>query len=236
MKRRRQKNKAEEQTGPKTKFGLELTQQQQANDNLNKLEARMVDITLTRNFVPSDVVKWLFPQPVIDKMTAAHGFVNCSYDKVSYEIEPPHLGQFALLFSFDRFKMVAPASSCIQMLGGRSIDFGILIALAEVKGIVAKFNHLRELLTWFNNNATAGAIKYYFPAMAALIPEGDSAFHRADGIRYKEPQGISSHLSAIRDAAALIASAMLLPIPETEPEWFVKVAISKFNSQQFRLI
>ena len=121
----------------------------------------------------------------------------------------------------------------------------IKVALEDIRGVHMRFNMLRDLLEWFDKNATPGAIKYYFPCLAALIPSDvgvhvrESPFHKADGIRYKEPVGIAQHLPEIRSCAALVASALLLLKAEpngTKPVVSVQVGKMYDWSQKFRLV
>ena len=228
MKQRRQKKAYD----PRHGFGLEPGQHQAALNKVNDLEAAMVETMVTRAFVPLDVVQWMFPAPVIKTMHDAYGLLYYSYSEGDYDVED--VGRVAI--NFHPLKMEAPAGRALAPTCGPNTD-AVQQAIQDIRLIHIQFNCLRGVLEWLDKNATAGAIKYYFPSVGALIPSGYSAFHRADGIRYKEPQGITTIVPEMRSAAALIASALLLPKPADTDKPIVTVQLGEpyDRSQKFRL-
>ena len=214
-------------------FGLEPVQHQAAMNRVNELEVAMVETMVTRDFVPLDVIQWLFPAPVIQTMQAAYGSLFYSYPEGEYDVED--VGRVGI--SFHQLKMEVPAGRLLAPACGPNTD-AVQQTIQDIRLTHIQFDCLRGVLEWLDKHATAGAIKYYFPSVAALIPAIDSTFHRADGIRYKEPQGITAIVPEMRSAAALIASALLLPKPDaTTYKPIVTLQVGKLHdwSQRFRL-
>lgn len=226
---RRRKNKPV--THPTRGFGLEPAQLQAAKDEIKTLEQRMSEVMITRDFQGMDVIEWMFPQDVIECMRSAFG-------KVRYDSNDPHYTIKALgskwraRFSFNSFNMVAPSEDCLKLQFQHPKHAAISAAFNEIAVLKSRFEELKEVVEWLDDHATAAAIKYFFPAMEALIPQSDSAFHRANGINYHaEPQGIALRLPAIRNGASLIASAMLSPKPDSDivPLITVQPPVGKYD-------
>lgn len=198
----------------------------------------MVEATVDRSFAAFDVVEWMFPPNVLARMRDAFGMTLYTGSKGEYEISSSSY-QWYVQIACNMVVMVPPRSDLVRLNQEHPKNDAISEFLTTVENIYGQFQKLRDVLHWLDIHATAGAIKYYLPVVAALIPESDSAFHRANGICYNEPQGVSVHLPAIRAAASLIANALLVP-EQPEYEGLVTIAgMIKYeyqNSQSFRLV
>lgn len=86
--------------------------------------------------------------------------------------------------------------------------------IGKVGAIYLQYEEVKGVLRWLNTNATLGAIRYYFPAAMQLCP----ATFAGMGVpsRHDTPDGVSVWLQPIRDAAATVASATMLP-KDVEP-------------------
>ena len=113
----------------------------------------------------------------------------------------------ALIIDFASVSMLAPKGEMFDL----SVFQGqpLLDAVKNILAIKAKFDTAEHVLTWLDSHATAGAIRYYWPAVLSLAPEATALKAEAPS-RFLQPDGIAPLLPAIREAAGTIASALLL--------------------------
>jgi hypothetical protein len=100
--------------------------------------------------------------------------------------------------------------------------------IEQAQAVVAKVVQVKKVIDWLDKNATFGAANYYFPSLFALVPSLREAAKLSERTtdRFREPQGIGTILSDIREAANTVATHLLLTTLEPRARPMVKVHLS----------
>lgn len=86
---------------------------------------------------------------------------------------------------------------------------------ASMRRTIEEFTKVRFMLGWFQDNATAGALRHYWPACAAFLPKGFE-FPSTKGA-FREPKDIGRVLPLLRETATFVAAIKLMPQEYTAP-------------------
>jgi hypothetical protein len=209
---------------------------------IDNMEAAVVYRTVTVDCTLKDVVRWLWPDHVTEKLYAAYPlarFAPDQHNEGAYVLGT-HGPRCKFHFKVEDIELLAPHSGLWEIDVSR--EEPMLGALTEVAHIHSEFNKVREVVTWMNNYATVGAARFYFPGLSALLPNGH-VFHCADGLRYKEPAMDMTDINPlIRQAGVIIASGILANpggVDNQYHSWGVTFHSPKNNdimSQRFMLI
>jgi hypothetical protein len=156
----------------------------------------------------NETLAMLFNPGTIDRATRAYGIVVEPYTHVSYPNVWPYC---TLTLNYDSSAVIPirpdafePQPFTIKSL----LDF-----MREVEAIYLQYEQVKAMLRWFDRNATAGAVRYYWPAVTKLCPSSPALAGMSDGppSRFRVPAGISERLQMVRDTATILAGAALLP-------------------------
>jgi hypothetical protein len=203
-----------------------------AKKMIDKLEKRVMEATLECGFTMRDLVECMFAPDIISRCSAAYGIV---YDEPSqgryvFNIDITHKVSIEIIFN--ELEILPPASNVLQQ---GTLSTPILRTFCSMMEVCQKFNDVRAVLNWLASNATAGAMRYYWPTALSLC--SDVKLHQENGKRCnKEPVGISEWLTRIRDTSGTIASALMTPENKNAIGSPVIVSFSgEFDSNTFDL-
>lgn len=178
---------------------------------IDKMEVAVAYRTVTPGFTAMDVVKWLWPDDVVDPLIAAYPFTRYPQDNMlvgpmNFSVShTPLLVHF--FFHLGPLGMLAPREDRININPDRGSH--ITPVLMELAAIHKKFNLVRAVVLWLDDHATVGAARYYCPWLGSLLPQ-EHPFHDADGLRYKEPKADMTHIIRLmREAGSIVATGIL---------------------------
>lgn len=174
--------------------------------NITELCNRVAHATVAMDFNQEQLIDWLFDPDKIKRLRSVKGLVAPASDRNSYP-----LGAGCRL-SMD-FQM---ATTPTPMEGAWAIQpeaVPFTTTVAELKALYEQFCKVRYVANWLDANATPGAVRHYWPTMLSLAPNSE-ALKEASTFRYVEPAGISALLPLLRETAAIVVGALLLPKKE----------------------
>lgn len=217
-----------------------------AEARLTMLEKNVVHATVRPDFTDEDLVTCLWPAEIVRLLRAAFPVIDPP-DRSAYservdvtENMAPLLAPRSMHVVLPDAQMCCPAGGLIKVDTAHPAFPKIAAALRDMAAVVAQFDKARQVVDWFEkNNATAGCVRYYFPAMLSLLPP-DHAVHDSDGVRFKETTAnIAPLLPTIREASDIVAGALLAPTADTSGKDFCLVSFTRMfgnGSQMFALI
>ena len=161
------------------------------------------------SYTPSvdDTIRMLFTPDTIQKTLNVCGIVEALGSVRQYKLTE----QVTLGVNYDKSLMKCLPIQPENMVLQPSVA-PLEAHVDELGAMRAKFAEAKNVVRWLDRYATLGAIRYYFPSVMQLIPQCPAAAQmQVLPSRHKEPDGISDILQPIRDAAATLAAAALLP-------------------------
>lgn len=170
---------------------------------LDRLQLRVIKAMVQVDFTAHDVVTWLWDDHTREIMHKAYFVVPSINVHNNYSFPTDNC---SIRFDWAALQLAAPADDIMDIKPDAHRLFDVM---EEVNVIRVKFATARHLVNWMDAHATAGAIRAYWPTMLSLvstdvIPHAMPKFHH-------EPEGIAPMLSLLRDTAATVASALVLP-------------------------
>lgn len=217
----------------------DVTLLQPAFEAISKMESAVVTKTVTVDYTLEDVVNWLWGPDVVAKLKAAYPYVSTLAHR--YHRERVEMLPFTLecMFHVDTTKvgMTCPTSNLIALQP--AWDRGISDSINQVAALNARFNAVRRVVQWLNDNATLGYARHAFPPLTHFLPPNHE-FHNYDGRRYQEPPTSmpTSVVQDLREASATVALGILCGKLETQsgnPRFMIEVQ-GEVRSQYFRLL
>lgn len=162
------------------------------------------------NISPQHMIEGCVDQRIIAVLTEAKRYKD-GYDRNMGTIP------FNDKLSFDvdfhtNLNMLVPKEEFITMQP--ALRANIATWRDDMLAIYRKWMVVRYVAKWFDNNASFGAVRYYWPSMMALLPEGCTPLqnlHNAGLEKYKEPFGISKMLHLVRKTATTVTAGQMLP-------------------------
>jgi len=149
----------------------------------------------------------LFSDRVLEKMHAVRGLVDHRSDNINYD-----MGDGATL-TINYHEARLPAINATALRHDRAITAaGLYEHIAAIKAVHDRFEEVKGVLRWCNKHCTPGAIRYNFPQALQLCPQAP-AFRDMSGVptRHVNPSNIGGWVQPIKDAAATLAQAVMLP-------------------------
>jgi hypothetical protein len=175
---------------------------------VDQLMYRYAAATLTPPMKRDVLIHAMFDQHVIDVMTEAKPLANYIADRESYAVA--RAVKLNIDFEYGVFRMIPPKA---ELFVDGKMGFEPMAALIEqARDVYMSFQKITALLRWFNKNATASAVRYYWPPILQLA--GDRGpFRELQDMpsRYNEPLGIGQWLPVLRDTTTTMGMAMLIP-------------------------
>jgi len=180
--------------------------------NIDKLEQAVFFRTVTRDFSVADVARYLWPRHIVDALQAAFQFIKPGDRTTAVDTVTgcAAWGGISLTFRLNvqTAGILAPAQGQVVIQDDASAANMIRQAIFDTYHIHNSFGIVRDVVKWLNENATAGAARYYMPTLGSLLP-AKHAYHEGNGDRYKEPVNINAISHKMRDATAIIAKGLM---------------------------
>lgn len=153
-----------------------------------------------------ETIAMLFDDEDVAKATAAKGIVIAPYSTTAEYVLQPAM----------RLGINSDGAYCPPLRPGRlAVNKSRYVPLAHyihrAEALYLQYEQVKAVLRWLNQNATLNAIRYYFPTAMQLCPETFRGMEMAS--RHSTPEHIHDWLQPMRDAAATVASAAMLPVP-----------------------
>ncbi len=185
---------------------------------ITAMETQVCYRTVTAaGYTVQDVMEWLWPPDVIEKLQAAYPHALAGW-RSSYEGSVHSSALSAdIHFNTESVGMLVPKTKSIISRETTAAP-KIIASINAIKVVEEKFGKVHKVVRWFNQNASLGAIKYYFPSVCALLPKGHP-IHTLDSYRLQEPlRPIAEIAEDTREAMTIIAMGLLAgatEIPKT---------------------
>ena len=178
---------------------------------INQLCQRTMSVMTEYPHDLDDTVRMLFDPSVLDRACAAKELIEPESHTIPYEIGSP-IELSGMLYL--NYKAAAtnfpPINAEASNLQGHCTP--LLEFVSKVRGIHLQFEEIKGVLRWLNRSATAGAIRYYFPAVLSLCPDSPPVRDLQHvPSRYHQPKNIHQWTDAIKDALAVYAGTQMLP-------------------------
>jgi hypothetical protein len=168
------------------------------------IEERAIHALVPINFTMEDVFDIVLSPEHKDLVKRAFGIVTTSYGR-----QVIYLAPYNAIINFDQddYKMARFDPSICQEVPKDSL---LGVALDQIMDISNKYDRVRDVVKWFNKNATVGAARYYWPSMCALLP-AEHDIHSCGGDKFRDIPGVSSMINKFRETAPIVAGAAMLP-------------------------
>ena len=172
--------------------------------NINRLQ--QIAAAVLTEYTPGvpETIAMLFDDEDVAKATAAKGIVIAPYSSTSEYV----LGH-ALRFGIDFDGAYCPPLKPGRLAVNKSRYVPLAHYIHRAEALYLQYEQVKAVLRWLNQNATLNAIRYYFPTAMQLCPETFRGMELAS--RHRTPEHIHDWLQPMRDAAATVASAVMLP-------------------------
>ena len=157
-----------------------------------------------------ETIAMLFDDEDVAKATAAKGIVIAPHFTTSeYTLDlfggPQHSTRLGINFD-GSYCPPLMAKKCVV---NQSRCAPLTAYIKRAEALYLQYEEVKAVLRWLNQNATLNAIRYYFPTAMQLCPETFRGMEMAS--RHGIPEHIHDWLQPMRDAAATVASAVMLP-------------------------
>jgi len=174
------------------------------------------------------VMGWLFPAKTLDILRQAAAVSYESSSRMNYSVAK----DVDLFVYFDKQTkpMLAPASAAMSIDPVAALP--LLDTIAQMRKVFESFAAVDHVMRWLDNNATPGAIRYYWPTMLSLVPDC-AAVNIETPTRFIEPKGLAPLLPLLRETATTVASALLLPA--NDEQGTTKGLSLQFSQQTFMM-
>lgn len=178
---------------------------------ITKLAQRAVATMTHYELTRESTLPMLFRDDDIAKLQAVRGMVQAHAATMSYMLQP----SVFLFISYEDAQVPTIERDRLYIQPGRVGP--LLNFVAAVKAVHDRYEEVKGVLRWLNRNATPGAIRFYWPTAMKLTPKSLIwADLREVPSRYSVPPNISGWLQPLRDAAATMAGAAMLPATAAE--------------------
>lgn len=197
-----------------------------AVSRIAELNIKMAHVMVKANFTKHDVVKWIFSDDTRLALTRASHLTVGGYNGFTFEVgqQEAHVW-IRFKGDNDPIHMLVPNAECVE------VDEEAFQPMADVISELRVVHHncavVGYVLAWMDENATAGAMRYYWPSVGALAPGFDLG---NCPVAYQEPYGIHKMIPLLRDAARVAAEMHMLPPDIITPNRGLSVT---FQSSKF---
>lgn len=183
-----------------------------AKDNIAALEHAHAYQTVLRevDFTHKDLYEAAFPEDIREKLTAAEPFSQRVYHSRAYDTDAT-VGPYDVHIWLRNIEGMLTPGDHVPLSWDTPLMRRLSDMILRLGKVHDEFNVVREVVQAMDlRSFTAGAMRYYFPGIVALLPEGH-AVHACDGTRYTEPArgvgDILAHLHAARNTVAIATFA-----------------------------
>lgn len=183
---------------------------------LPNLEDRMIGLIRKPDLTVTKVMEWLLPDVILRKLRDAKPFVEqSSFNKVfdtDFVLGEPYHVHLSVAISDQDF--LCPADGCEMPQPDR--DSGIVAYIQDVYAVRVQWQKVRDVVEWMNDpehHMTYSAARAFWPSILSLV-SSEHPIHSVDGQRYRDPQGIGAIIPLMRETSEIVATALLMPVPD----------------------
>jgi hypothetical protein len=177
---------------------------------IQDLRDRVLDNMTSFDHAPEQVITWMFNEDVLDTLRNGYPLINESARSFSRNVEyriSPYTTLMLRINAWEGAKCLAPDPNWYRAHPDQAPLLTYIAAVDETRD---RFAVVKHVLEWFQWNATAGALRHYFPAVLSLLPvEYHSEVSNAGGA-FREPNNLGPMLPLIREAAVTVANALMI--------------------------
>lgn len=221
---------------------------EQAFGLINKLEHAVIEHMVTAEFTVDEALNAMYGEDVVNKLRAAWPLVRDSdrgyTSATDLEFFPQDLPEkkIRVYIAARDAKILIPELALVRH-NAMYENPGIQSAVEAAHTEHLQFEKVRQVVRWFNNNATPGAARHYCPWLTSVLPQ-DHPFQQASGLTYREPVvSMSEIVPVMRQCAEIMARALLCgDVEHVSDKNNFKVAFhgqrdgENYTSQSFGLI
>lgn len=202
MSRRRSRPKAGPDAKPKP-FAL-------ATQKLLAVERCVCYRTVTCDFNAMDVARFIWPAGIVDTLQRAYRVIRVPDRCTAAGTFQLWQDRFSFTLDHNASQMCAPAHGLEHLQEHTPASQPIIAALSSVIGVHRKFEQVRRVVNWLDENASPGAAKYYFPSICSLLPYEHPVNQLSVGNSYREPKRPVAEIAAdMREAMTTIAMGLI---------------------------
>lgn len=184
-------------------------------DKITKIEHDLVAHTVKAPFTVMDVVRMLLPE---DKIA----FLRCSFDLLdmghymptsyTHTHELPEFGSVNFYLNTSNHGVAVWKPEATELNVEAPVYPAFCQTLREMQKILEQWSKVRAVVRYFDDcNASAGAVRYYWPAMGIFLGPSHP-FHTLKGTTaFKEPADPAPMLELFRETAGVVSMAKFLP-------------------------
>lgn len=174
---------------------------------INTLAQRAVTTMTTYDRTAEQTLPMLFHDEDLRKLQQVKGLVTPQSHVMGYDLQP----KVKLFIKFDDLSVPTVNPDYLHLQPSR---LGPMINhIAAVKTVHDQYEEVKGVLRWLNRSATPGAVRFYWPTAMKLCPTSPIWRDLQDvPSRYSVPARLGVWLQALKDAAATVAGAQMLPV------------------------
>lgn len=195
---------------PPEKSAVGIAKRTEGLNRLTEMRDTKIATMVTFGVTVHDMMQIMFRLPTQDILRKAKGVVNQGSDhffcgnkfEVCPGVELKIKGD-----AINDYGFALPEKGAVDIDWGHPAVDALMQGVRETAAILDDFHVARTTIEWMDKHMGKGTLRYYFPAIAQLIPDLDVDLVE----RIVQPERLALHLPAIRASAALIAGATMLP-------------------------
>lgn len=207
-----------------------------APKGIDTLEQRVWNRTNDARFSGMDLVNWLLPADVVDRLQAAFPVIRELDRTQHWNLEttlplefPAQTCTFQIKVNSPTIHMLVPSRGLGSRKPDDPNDRPIMETLRAAHLVHTQFNKVRKVVDWLNDFATIGAARHYCPWLTSILPP-DHPFQEATGLSYREPKmSMIGIVGTMRECGAIMASALLCGEAEDKTNGLVQVTFGQSN-------
>lgn len=199
---------------PPIRSALGIAWRDHALENVDFIVRRTIHTMVPQAFSGDDALNMLFRQETLAKLRAAYDLVSEADRGVAMSSLPMEPCVNLIFKRPNKYKILSPCRAAMQHtpLSDYHVRAVPLASFIDgARAIIEDYSIVKHVVNWLDNNATMGAMRYYLPGIATLLPKDFEGFSSELAQRFRELPSISTYIPAIRDAGPLLAKAVMLP-------------------------
>jgi len=199
-------NRNRQHRQPKEPASIGDTHVENACSLINNTMLRAANLMVPYSPSREAVLPMLFADDTLIKLQAVRGMVNTTYQWKKYRVAPGV--DLSIDFRDALVPTIEPEFLCVQPERASPL----LNAIEEIRAIYLQYEKVKHVLRWMNRNATAGAVRHYWPTALQLCRESPALANLTNTpTRFATPRNIGEMLQLIRDTSATMSASAMLP-------------------------
>lgn len=173
------------------------------------MQAKAVNLMTSYGETTPHTISMLFDPVDIRKAEAACGVVDTHTQQLEYQVAD----RCGLTLMYTHMTRLGPLPIRQDRMVLQPHATKLLKFVADVRAVHEQYEDVKAVLRWLNKNATAGAIRYYWPPALKLTQGQTSAFDTLQDVptRFATPSGIGKWAQLLRETSSTLAGAAMMP-------------------------